>query len=58
MEILNKNLDLYSSRYESNIIIGDLNVGVSDRHMNDICNAYNFVGTENSQVYTFSTNIF
>ena len=44
MEIPNKNLDLYSSRYESNIIIGDLNVGVSDRHMNDFCNAYNFVG--------------
>ena len=44
MEILNKNLDLYSSRYESNIIIGDLNVGVSDRHMNDFSNAYNFVG--------------
>ena len=44
MEILSKNLDLYSSQYESNIIIGDLNFGVSDSHMNDFDNAYNFVG--------------
>ena len=41
IEILSKNLDLYSSQYESNSIIGDFNVGVSDPHMNDFCNTYN-----------------
>ena len=41
IEILSKNLDLQSSHYESNIIIGDFNVGVSDPHINDFCNAYN-----------------
>ena len=41
IEILSKNLDLYSSQYENNIIIGDFNVGVSDPHMTDFCNAYN-----------------
>ena len=41
IEILSKNLDLCSSHYESNIIIGDFNVGVSDPDMNDFCNAYN-----------------
>ena len=40
IEILSKNLDLYSSQYENNIIIGDFNVGVSDPHMNDFCDAY------------------
>ena len=40
-EILSKNLVLYSSQYESNVIIGDFNIGVSDPHMNDFCNAYN-----------------
>ena len=40
IEILSKNLDLYSSQYESNSIIGDFNVGVSDPHMNDFCNTY------------------
>ena len=41
IEILSKNLDLYSSPYENNIIIGDFNVGVSDPHMTDFCNMYN-----------------
>ena len=41
IEILSKNLDLQSSHYESNIIIGDFNVGVGDPHINDFCNAYN-----------------
>ena len=41
IEVLRKNLDLYSSQYESNIIIGDFNVGVSGVHMNDFRNAYN-----------------
>ena len=41
IEILSKNLDLYSSQYESNITIGDFNVEVSDPHMNGFCNAYN-----------------
>ena len=41
IEILSKNLDLYSSQYENNIIIGDFNVGVSDPHMTDFCNTYN-----------------
>ena len=39
-EILSKNLDLYFSQYESNII-GDFNVGANDPHMNDFCNVYN-----------------
>ena len=39
--MLSKNLDLYSSQNESNIIIGDFNVGVSDPHINDFCNAFN-----------------
>ena len=42
IEILTKNLDIYSSQHKSNIIIGYLNVGVSDPHMNDFWNAYNF----------------
>ena len=40
-EIWSKNLDLYSSQYENNIIIRDFNVGVNDPHMSDFCNAYN-----------------
>ena len=35
MENISKNLGLYSSQYENNIIIGDFNVRVSDPHMND-----------------------
>ena len=38
--MLIKNLDLYASQYEYNIIIGYFNVRVSDPHMNDFCNAY------------------
>ena len=41
--ILSKNIDLHSSQYESNIIIGDFIVGVSDPHMNDFCDAYNLI---------------
>ena len=41
MEILSKNLDLYSSQYESNIIIGDFNVGVSDLYLKYFRNAHN-----------------
>ena len=35
IEKVSKNLDLYSSQYENNIITGDFNVRVSDPHMND-----------------------
>ena len=41
MEILSKNLDLYSSQYEINIIIGDFNVGVSDLYLKYFRNAHN-----------------
>lgn len=41
IEILSKNLDLYSSQYGSNIFIGDFYVGVSDPQMNAFCNVYN-----------------
>lgn len=41
IEILSKNLYLYSSQYENNIIIRGFNVGVSNPHMNGFCNAYN-----------------
>ena len=36
-----KNLELYSSQYERNFIVGDFNVRVSDSHMNDFCYACN-----------------
>ena len=41
IKVLNKNLGLYSSQYENNIIIGHFSGDVSDPHMNDFCNAYN-----------------
>ena len=41
IKVLSKNLGLYSSQYENNIIIGDFSADVSDPHMNDFCNAYN-----------------
>ena len=52
IEILSKNLDLYSSQYESIIIIGDFNVEVSDSHMNDFCSAYNLNGFIKEQLVT------
>ena len=39
IETLSKNLDLYSSQYGNNIIIGDFNFEESDQPMNDFCNA-------------------
>ena len=41
IKVLSKNLGLYSSQYENNIIIGDFSADVSDPHVNDFCNAYN-----------------
>ena len=39
--MLSKNLDLYCSKYENNFIPGDLNVGVSDPHIEDFYKMYN-----------------
>lgn len=39
--MLSKNLDLHSSYYGNNIIIGDLNVWVGEQDMNYFCDLYN-----------------
>ena len=49
--MLSKNLYWYCSQCESNIIIRDNNIGVSDPHMTDFCNAYNLNSLIKEQNY-------
>ena len=39
--MIRKNLDLYSSNYESIILVGDFNSEINDKCMNDFCESYN-----------------
>ena len=41
LEILGRNLDLYSSLYENIIVLGDFNVETTDPSMEDFCVRYN-----------------
>ena len=41
LNTINSNLDLYSSKYEYIIVIGDFNVEVNDKFMSNFCEPYN-----------------
>ena len=43
LEILSRNLDLYSSLYENIIILGDFNVETTDPSMEDFCIRFNLI---------------
>ena len=39
---IGKNLDIYSSRYDNFILLGDLNVEPKEQPVKDFCQVYNF----------------
>ena len=41
LQLIRKKLDLYSSNYESIILVGDFNSEINDKCMNDFCESYN-----------------
>ena len=41
LDALSKYLDLYSSKYEKVLILGDFNAGIEEKHMKCICDNYN-----------------
>ena len=41
LQLIRKKLDLYSSNYESIILVGDFNSKTNDKCMNDFCESYN-----------------
>ena len=41
LQLIRKKLDLYSSNYESIILVGDFNSEINDKCMNDFCQSYN-----------------
>ena len=42
LDALSKFLDLYSSKYEKVLILGDFNVGIEEKHIKCFCDNYNF----------------
>ena len=47
LKLLNKNLDLQSSKYERFAFIGDFNVGMETEAMKDFCNVYGLISLNN-----------
>ena len=41
LQLIRKKIDLYSSNYESIILVGDFNSEINDKCMNDFCESYN-----------------
>ena len=41
VDALSKYLDLYSSRYEKVLLLGDFNAGIEEKHMKCFCDNYN-----------------
>ena len=41
LQVISANLDLYSSKYEHIIVMGDFNVDIGDKFMGDFCEPYN-----------------
>ena len=41
LDALSKYLDLYFSKYEKVLILGDFNAGIEEKHMKCFCDNYN-----------------
>ena len=41
LDALSTYLDLHSTTYEKNLILGDFNVGIEEQHMKAFCDNYN-----------------
>ena len=41
LQVISANLDLYSSKYEHIIVMGDFNADIGDKFMGDFCESYN-----------------
>ena len=41
LESLSQNLDLYTSKFENILVIGDVNISVEDNNMKNFCQSYN-----------------